>query len=94
MAFSTITLARILQTLPARSNEYNLIKLGFFSNMYVIYAIISCILIYGLTLLPLARGIFSIPLDFGFEQLGICIGLALLSTAIMELVKFRHKNEI
>jgi Ca2+-transporting ATPase len=94
MAFSTITLARILQTLPARSNEYNLIKLGFFSNMYVIYAIISCILIYGLTLLPLAREIFSIPLDFGFEQLGICIGLALLSTAIMELVKFRHKNEI
>ncbi|MDK2563369.1 calcium-translocating P-type ATPase, PMCA-type [Romboutsia sedimentorum] len=94
MAFSTITLARILQTLPARSNEYNLIKLGFFSNMYVIYAIISCILIYGLTLLPLARGIFSIPLDFGFEQLGICIGLALLSTVIMELVKFRHKNEI
>ncbi len=92
MAFSTITLCRILQTLPARSNEYNLVQLGFFSNMYVIYAIIVCLVIYGLTLLPFMRPLFDIPFDFGISQLLICFGLALVSTFVMEIVKFRHKK--
>ncbi|MGL5347026.1 MAG: cation-translocating P-type ATPase [Peptostreptococcaceae bacterium] len=92
MAFSTITLSRILQTLPARSNKYNLIQLGFFSNMYVIYAVIICLIIYGLTLVPFLRPIFDIPNNFGFNNLGICLILALISTAIMEVVKFRHKK--
>lgn len=92
MAFSTITLCRILQTLPARSNEYNLVQLGFFSNMYVIYAIIVCLVIYGLTLLPFMRPLFDIPFDFSMSQLLICFGLALVSTFVMEIVKFRHKK--
>ncbi|CEH35187.1 cation-translocating P-type ATPase [Romboutsia lituseburensis] len=92
MAFSTITLARILQTLPARSNEYTLIELGVFSNMYVIYAVLTCLLIYSLTLLPFLRDIFSIPYNFGVTQLGICFGLAMVSTVIMEIAKIRHKN--
>ncbi|MGL4913939.1 MAG: calcium-translocating P-type ATPase, PMCA-type [Romboutsia sp.] len=94
MAFSTITLSRILQTLPARSNEYTTIELGFFSNMYVIYAILICLGIYSLTLLPFLRSIFSIPSNFGLTQIGICFGLAITSTIVMELVKLRHgKNK-
>lgn len=93
MAFSTITLCRILQTLPARSNEYTLKEVGLFSNMYVIYAIIACLLIYGITLLPFMRPIFDIPLEFGIYQLGICVLLAIISTLIMEIIKFRKSNE-
>lgn len=93
MAFSTITLCRILQTLPARSNEYTLKELGLFSNMYVIYAIIVCLFIYGLTLLSFMRPIFDIPLEFGINQLAICVLLAIISTLIMELIKFRKLNE-
>ena len=93
MAFSTITLSRIFQTLPARSNEYTLKEIGVFSNMYVIYAIIACLLIYGLTLLPFMRPIFDIPLEFGIYQLGICVLLAIISTLIMEIIKFRKSNE-
>ena len=93
MAFSTITLCRILQTLPARSNEYTLKEIGLFSNMYVIYAIIACLLIYGITLLPFMRPIFDIPLEFGIYQLGICVLLAIISTLIMEIIKFRKSNE-
>lgn len=93
MAFSTITLCRILQTLPARSNEYTLKEIGVFSNMYVIYATIACLLIYGLTLLPFMRPIFDIPLEFGIYQLGICVLLAIISTLIMEIIKFRKSNE-
>ncbi len=91
MAFSTITLSRILQTLPARSNEHRLSELGFFSNMYVIYAVITCLVIYGLTLLPFMRSIFEIPSNFGFRELGICALLAIISTLIMELVKYKYK---
>ena len=94
MAFSTITLCRIFQTLPARSNEYTLKEIGVFSNMYVIYAIIVCSLIYGITLIPLMRPIFDIPLEFGISQLGICVLLAIISTLIMEVVKFRKSNEV
>ena len=93
MAFSTITLCRILQTLPARSNEYTLKEIGLFSNMYVIYAIIACLLIYGITLLPFMRPVFDIPLEFGIYQLGICVLLAIISTLIMEIIKFRKSNE-
>ena len=93
MAFSTITLCRILQTLPARSNEYTLKELGLFSNMYVIYVIIVCLFIYGLTLLSFMRPIFDIPLEFGISQLAICVLLAIISTLIMELIKFRKLNE-
>ena len=93
MAFSTITLCRILQTLPARSIEYTLKEIGLFSNMYVIYAIIACLLIYGITLLPFMRPIFDIPLEFGIYQLGICVLLAIISTLIMEIIKFRKSNE-
>ena len=93
MAFSTITLCRILQTLPARSNEYTLKEIGLFSNMYVIYSIIACLLIYGITLLPFMRPIFDIPLEFGIYQLGICVLLAIISTLIMEIIKFRKSNE-
>ena len=92
MAFSTITLCRILQTLPARSNEYTLNEIGFFSNMYVIYAVIVCLLIYGITLLPIMRPIFSIPGEFGISQLGICLLLAIISTLLLEVVKFRKSN--
>ena len=93
MAFSTITLCRILQTLQARSNEYTLKEIGLFSNMYVIYAIIACLLIYGITLLPFMRPIFDIPLEFGIYQLGICVLLAIISKLIMEIIKFRKSNE-
>ncbi|MGL6106455.1 calcium-translocating P-type ATPase, PMCA-type [Romboutsia sp.] len=92
MAFSTITLCRILQTLPARSNEYNLFELGFFSNIYVIYAIVICLLIYGMTLLPFMRRFFAIPFNFGLRELGICSLFALISTAIMEVAKIRNKH--
>lgn len=92
MAFSTITLCRILQTLPARSNEYTLKELGLFSNKYVIYAIVVCLAIYGLTLLPFMRPIFDIPLEFGIIQLGICFLLAVISTILMELIKLKKTN--
>lgn len=88
MAFSTVTLARIFQTLPARSNNINVFKLGFFKNRYVLIAILITFALYGIVLVPGIREIFNIPDTFMMKQLLICLGLALTSTVIMELSKF------
>lgn len=87
MAFSTLTLARIFQTLPARSNEISFFKLGMFKNRYVIGAILVCAGLYSLVLIPGMRGIFNVPDNFSMNELGTCILLALSSTLIMDLSK-------
>lgn len=87
MAFSTVTLARIFQTLPARSNTISVFKLGLFRNLYVIGAMIICLCLYCLVLIPGLRGIFNIPDSFGVYQFGICILLATVAALIMDLSK-------
>lgn len=94
MAFTTLILARTLQTFPARSNTQTSIGAGFFSNMYAIYAVLFCSVLYGITVLPGVRSIFNIPDNFGLEQWGMAAGLALVAVILMELAKFLpHKKE-
>ena len=92
MAFSTLIIARTLQTFPARSNSQTAIGAGFFSNKYVLYAVAFCSTLYAVTLLPAVRGIFSIPADFGLVQFGIAAGLALVAVALMEATKLIIKR--
>jgi magnesium-transporting ATPase (P-type) len=94
MAFTTLILARTLQTFPARSNTQTSIGAGFFSNKFAIYAVLFCSVLYGVTVLPGIRSIFAIPANFGWEQWGIAAGLALVAVILMELAKFiPFKNE-
>lgn len=92
MAFSTVTLARIFQTLLARSNYEPVLKVGLFKNKYVIGAIIVCLCLYSIVLIPGVRGIFDIPDSFGLLQLGICLAFAIISALIMDISKlFKRK---
>ena len=91
MAFSTITLSRIFQTLPARSDNISVFNIGVAKNKYVLGAICICLLLYLIVLLPGLRAIFSIPNYFGVMEFAICILLALISTVLMELVKIFKK---
>lgn len=92
MAFSTVTLARIFQTLPARSNYEPVLKVGLFKNKYIIGAIIVCLCLYSIVLIPGVRGIFDIPDSFGLLQLGICLAFAIISALIMDISKlFKRK---
>ena len=93
MAFSTITLSRIFQTLPARSDNVSIFKIGVVKNKHVLGAIFICLVLYFIVLLPGLREIFSIPNYFGLREFAICILLALISTALMELIKV-FKNRI
>ncbi len=87
MAFSTILLARIFQTIAARSDYYTSIELGFFSNKYVFGAMGITFIIYLLILLPGVRSILSIPYEFNIEMFFICLGLSILAMIIMEVEK-------
>lgn len=87
MAFSTITLSRIIQTFAARSNSETICSLGFTSNKYALGAVIVCLAMFSTTLLPFMRGIFAIPSVFEIQNLAICFGLAVLAAICMEISK-------
>ncbi|WP_239256171.1 cation-translocating P-type ATPase [Listeria ilorinensis] len=87
MAFTTLILARTLQTFAARSNTQTAFGAGFFSNRYVIGAVLLCFVLYGITVLPGAREIFSIPASFGLYEWSIAAGLAIGAVIMMEIVK-------
>ena len=87
MAFSTLILSRTLQTLPARSTSETAWQAGLFSNRLVLLAVVVCGGLYSITLLPGLRSIFSIPASFGFEQIGLCLGLAFVAMLLMEATK-------
>lgn len=87
MAFLTLTLSRILQTFPSRSNTQTIFKLGFNTNKYALGAVGVCLVMLFTTLLPFMRGIFAIPVSFGLDSFVICAVLALISSLMMEVVK-------
>ena len=87
MAFTTLILARTLQTFAARSNSQNILKLGFTTNKYVLMAVTLCLALYSLTTLPFLREIFSIPAAFGWSQWIVAAGLAVIAVICMEILK-------
>ncbi|MGF2007657.1 cation-translocating P-type ATPase [Lactococcus lactis] len=87
MAFTTLILARTLQTFAARSNSQNILKLGFTTNKYVLMAVTFCLALYSLTSLPFLREIFSIPAAFGWSQWIVAAGLAVIAVICMEILK-------
>jgi len=88
MAFTTLILARTLQTFSSRSNSQTALGVGLFSNLYVLGAVGICFLLYGVTLLPGAREVFYIPTAFGLHQWAIAAGLAIGAVLVMETVKW------
>ena len=92
MAFATLTLSRILQTFAARSNSETVFELGIKSNKYVLGAVVVCLVMFSLTLLPFMRNIFTMPSSFNFTNLMISLGLAITSTLLMEVSKLIKRN--
>ncbi|MCL2401846.1 MAG: cation-translocating P-type ATPase [Oscillospiraceae bacterium] len=91
MVFTTLIFARTLQTFSSRSNSQTVPQIGFFSNMYVVTAVVICFCLYGLTILPGIREIFYIPSTFGLSGWSIAAGLGLGAVVVIELVKLIRK---
>jgi len=87
MTFSTLIWSRTLQTFVARSNTQTIFQTGLLSNKAVLLAIAFCGSLYGLTLLPQVREIFSIPQSFGWMEAAISFGLSLTAVLTMEATK-------
>lgn len=87
MAFTTLILSRTLQSFPARSNSQTAVQAGFFSNKAILGAVALSGILYGVTLLPTVRGIFSIPAAFGGIEFMIAFGLAVAAVIFMEVTK-------
>lgn len=87
MAFSTLILSRTLQIFPARSNTQTAVGAGLFSNKAVLAAVGFCGFLYSMTLLPITRGLFSIPAYFGLNEFLISLVLAVTAILLMEMTK-------
>lgn len=92
MAFTTLILARTLQTFSARSNRQTFFSVGLRSNLYVLGAVALCFSLYLLTVLPGLRVIFSIPTNFNLIQWLMATGLAVGAVILMEMVKVFYQR--
>ncbi|SFB03223.1 cation-translocating P-type ATPase [Clostridium frigidicarnis] len=91
MAFSTLTLSRIIQTFASRSNTDTIFKLGFTTNKYVLGAVGICLVMFSITLVPLMREVFAIPTAYSLTTFITCFGLAIGASLLMEVSKFISK---
>jgi len=96
MAFITLSFSELLRAFTARSENYPLLKIGIFSNKYMVYAVLaSLVLLLAVTYLPFAQPIFStVPLNW--TQWEIILPLLLLPSVAAEVFKYftrrKHKN--
>lgn len=88
MAFTTLILARSLQTFAARSNTQTIFQVGFLTNKLVLGSIVVCLCLYAITLIPGVRSIFAIPDTFGWDELLIAGGLALGAVILIDAIKW------
>ena len=88
MAFTTLILARSLQTFAARSNTQTIFQVGFLTNKLVLGSIVVCLCLYAITLIPGVRSIFAIPDTFGWNEFLIAGGLALGAVILMDVIKW------
>ncbi|MBN1267363.1 MAG: cation-translocating P-type ATPase [Anaerolineales bacterium] len=88
MAFITLSFSELLRAFTARSENYPLLKIGIFSNKWMVYAVAaSIVLLLAVTYLPFAQPIFStVPLTW--TQWEIILPLLVLPSVAAEAVKF------
>ncbi|MEG1311164.1 MAG: cation-translocating P-type ATPase [Romboutsia sp.] len=91
MAFSTLTLSRIIQTFASRSNTETIFKLGFTSNKYVLGSVVICIAIFLIVLMPFMREVFAIPSTYGLINFIMSFSLAVFASLMIEGNKFIKK---
>lgn len=91
MAFSTLTLARLLHGFNCRGS-HSLIRLGFKNNMYSLGAfVLGLILVTAVLFVPFVQKMFSVIALPAYDYIIIGI-LALIPTIIIQAVKIIHEN--
>lgn len=91
MAFATLTLARLFHGFNCRS-ESSVIKLGFRSNMWSLWAFITGALFLGLVLFVPGLSKLFLVADLNGKELAIIAGLAFAPTLAVQLVRLILKK--
>ena len=87
MAFATLVASELLRAFPARSETTPLLRLGLFSNRWVLLATASSgLLVLAVMYLPGVRGAFDVE-PLGIGGWGIAVTAGLLPAIAMELRK-------
>lgn len=87
MAFATLGLIQLTDSMNVRSKNKSLFKIGWFTNLYLIGAIIiSALLQISVIIIPYLNNIFKLqPLNM--TQWGIVLGASFIIIPIMEILK-------
>ena len=92
MAFSTLTFARLLHGFNCRS-QHSIFKIGFKNNWYSLTAFAVGTLLLALILfVPALHGLFAVTPLTG-NQLFWIIGLAVMPTVLIQIVKVVNENK-
>lgn len=92
MAFSTLTFARLLHGFNCRS-QHSIFKIGFKNNWYSLAAFAVGTLLLALILfVPALHGLFAVTPLTG-NQLFWIIGLAVMPTVLIQIVKVINENK-
>ena len=87
MAFATLTLARLFHGFNCRGAE-PIFRLKFSTNPYSVWAFLAgVVLLIAVLIVPGLQGLFQVSPSFALGQLAQCLGLALLPTVIIQIVK-------
>ena len=87
MAFATLTLARLFHGFNCRGAE-PIFRLKFSTNPYSVWAFLAgVVLLLAVLIVPGLQGLFQVSPSFALGQLAQCLGLAILPTVIIQIVK-------
>ena len=88
LAFVTLVFSELIRAYTARSERYPLLKIGFFSNKWMNWAVLaSCALTLVVLYIPFLADIFNV-LPMGWEEWRTVIPLFLIPSIAAELVKY------
>ena len=91
MGFCTLTLSRLFHGFNCRS-RHSIFRLGFASNWYSLGAFLAGFFLLSLVMfVPFLEKLFSVT-PLSARQIGIVYGLAVIPTAIIQLVKVIKEN--
>ena len=91
MAFATLTMARLFHGFNCRS-EQSIFKIGFKSNMASVYAFLAGMVLLLLVLFVPFLGILFETSALDIIQLAIIIGLSLVPTVVIQLIRLVKKS--
>lgn len=87
MAFATLSFSELLRAFTARSERYPLHQLGFFTNRYMIYAVLSSlVLLLAVIYVPLLQPIFD-TMALSLVHWEIILPLLIVPSLVQELTK-------